>query len=383
MMHKPQLFAILIAALVLSACSDQAKEEPTGIPVSELPKRKSSLDATTIRAAVATSFPAKTYMSNEFLPKEGDFAQLAQKKPEALRKIRVGMPWTATDEFSPLYLAIELGYFKELGLEIEMVPGGPGRDHLKTLAGKQLDISITADGMYLPMFTASRTNADILAVGAFLKKNPVVYLSLDTSIPVSEKSTRVITAEDFANSTIGVIRGQTIYIEFLVDRFKLDPNQVRLRWTGATPDALISGVVDQWAAWILNQPRLLEQHGYMNWSPFYFHDLGWKQYCDVVVVRKETAENDSEMVRRFLAAIDKGVQFYLNQPEQSAEITSRYATGVNHTPADVMRRFTAEKELVLGDDGLPPLYMNPENWNDVTALLIEFGLIEDSILQQP
>ncbi len=383
-LRQKAILAILASVALLTAgCgpSPSGDGARSGIPVSELPTKRSSLDPSLIAAAVKTQFPAERYMTNEFLPNRGDYARYVENPLETPQTLRVGMPWIASDGFSPLYLGIEKGFFAAVGLEVVMVPGGPGRDHLQTLVGEQVDVAITADGMNLPVFAASRTSGDIVGVASFLKKNPVAYLSLDASVDPSERTQKEVVIEDFAGSTIGVLRGRTHYVEFLVDHFGLDPEQVRVRWTGSTPDALITGVVDHWAAWILDQPRMLEKNGFRNWKPFFFHDLGWKQYCDIVVVRRETAAAQPDKIRRFLAALDQAVQFYFDAPEEAAEITSRYATDVSYTAADVARRFAVERELVIGDDGLPLLHMDPNRWNDVVTLLVQYGLIEETILQ--
>ncbi|MGF1530835.1 MAG: ABC transporter substrate-binding protein [Puniceicoccaceae bacterium] len=369
----------LVALPFLAACSSP-EDSRGGIPVSELPSRKSSLTRDEILRMVNESFPSSQYMTNEFLPNPGDFEAASASKPSTLRKVRIGMPWIASDGFSPLYIGIAKGYFESVGLEIEMVPGGPGRDHLQTLAGGQVDFAITADGMNLPIFAASRTRGDVVAIASFLKKNPVAYLSLDPDTPTDQTSPRTTKPEDFENTTIGVIRGRTHYVEFLVDHFGLDPRTVRVRWTGSTPEALVTGVVDHWAAWILDQPRLLEKSGFSNWKAFQFHDHGWNQYCDVVVVRRSSIAQEPDLLRRFLAALDQAVQFYLEQPEEAAAITSRYAVDVSLSPEDVARRFGTERDLVRGDDGLPVLHMDPTRWNEVTSLLIQYGLISDTIL---
>lgn len=373
---------ITLILLVLAGCGEgPGGGASSGIPVSELPDRKSSLSREALEVAVQERFPAETYMTNAFLPEPGDYEALAATAPDSPVALRVGMPWIRSDGFSPLYIGIEKGYFAELGLEIEMVPGGPGRDHLQTLVGGQVDLAITADGMNLPVFAASRTNGDVVGLASFLKKNPVAYLSLDDSVPQSESSDREVKVEDFLDSSIGVIRGRTHYVEFLVEHFNLDPDRVKVRWTGSTPDALITGVVDHWAAWIIAQPRMLEKNGYMNWRPFFFHDLGWQQYCDIVVARRETVENDPEQLRRFLAGLAKAVDFYFEQPDEAAAITSRYATDVDYSPEDVARRFALEREIVRGDDGLPLIHMDPERWNRVTALLVKYGMIDDEAFQ--
>jgi len=370
-----------VAALSLAGCGGGAgKGTAKGIPIAEVAGERPEASLAEIRRAVAERLPAERYMTNAYLPEEGDFGLYAATGDREPRPVRVGMPWIFSDGFSPLYIGIDNGYFAEVGIAIEMVPGGPGKDHLKTLVGGHVDFAIVADGLNLPVFAASRTSGQVVGLASFLKKNPVAYLSLDPETPRDRRSQDAVEPADFVDSVSGVLRGRTHYVEFLVDAFDLDPQRVKVRWTGATPDALIAGVVDHWAAWILDQPRLLERSGYRNWRAFRFHDLGWRQYCDVVVARRETTRQDPELVRRFLAALERATRFYFENPEASAAIASRYATDTNYAPEDVLRRYEFERPIVRGDDGLPLLHMDSERWNDVAALLVKYGLIEPGVV---
>ena len=370
--------AALLALIGLTGCGDAGTSgQADGIPVAELEDKRPAAELPEILEAVKARLPSSSYMTNEYLPDKGDFERYASDTGGSLSTVRVGMPWIFSDGFSPLYIGIEQGYFSDVGLEIEMTPGGPGKDHLQTLAGGRVDFAVVADGMNLPVFTASRTsNSEVVAVASLLKENPVAYLSLDPATPATERSDAVVAVEDFSDAVIGVLRGRAHYVQFLVYEYGLDPQRVKVRWTGSTPDALLSGVVDQWAAWILDQPRLLEQSGHRNWRAFRFHDLGWKQYCDLVVARQETLQEDPETVRRFLAAFHKALEFYFENPREAARITAAFARDVDYTAEDVLKRFAIERDIIRGDDGLPLLHMDPDRWDEVTALLVRYGIID-------
>ncbi|NBB80691.1 MAG: ABC transporter substrate-binding protein [Verrucomicrobia bacterium] len=384
---KQSLFlpsAALFAFVCLSGCGDPGTaDQASGIPVAQLEDKRPAAELPEILEAVKARLPSTGYMTNDYLPDTGDFERYAAAGKGPLTTVRVGMPWIFSDGFSPLYIGIEQGYFKDVGLDIEMVPGGPGKDHLQTLAGGRVDFAIVADGMNLPVFAASRTSdSEVMAVASFLKENPVAYLSLDPATPPTEPSDAVVEVADFSDAVIGVLRGRAHYVQFLVYEYGLDPERVKVRWTGTTPDALLSGVVDQWAAWILDQPRLLEQSGHRNWRAFRFHDLGWKQYCDLIVARQQTLQEDPETVRRFLAAFHKALEFYFENPPEAARITAEYARDVDYTPEDVLQRFAIEHAIVRGDDGLPLLHMDPDRWDEVTALLVRYGIIDPTAVLQ-
>ncbi len=105
--------------------------------------------------------------------------------------------------------------------------------------------------------------------------------------------------------------------------------------------------MDYIGAWIVNQPRLLEEKGFMNWVAFRFSDWGWDGYGDVTVVRRETFEENPDLVRRFLAAQTQGLNYLLENPDESAEIAVVYGIDAQLTKEQALRRFELQEALVV------------------------------------
>ena len=76
---------------------------------------------------VENNYPARTYMTNHLLPwPNTPWVKMDCKKKD---KIRVGMPWVLNDEEAPWYNAIEKGFYSDVCLDVELVGGGPGKNH--------------------------------------------------------------------------------------------------------------------------------------------------------------------------------------------------------------------------------------------------------------
>ena len=132
-------------------------------------------------ACVQNVVPASSYIQNGLVP---DPDKLSPGEPLAETvKLRVGMPWVLNDEQAPFYNAIANGYYAEEGLEIELVPGGPGKNHIQTLAGGAVDIAVHASGIYVPQALTSPTPiTGIKVVGAILQGAPGVLLTIDPEL---------------------------------------------------------------------------------------------------------------------------------------------------------------------------------------------------------
>lgn len=378
------LALIALLALMLSACVAQAPAAPAAeeeqMAAEEEPMEEEAVEAGSeaefeqILACVEENFPAESYFTNELLPAVD--AAWEPMECDSVDSIKVGMPWVLNDEEAPWYNAIELGYFADVCLEVELVAGGPGVDHLQTLAGGAVDIAVVAGGSRVPSLVSSPTPADVVAVGTFLKHSPYIWLGLDPDTPQDQRSDKVLTPQDFIGTKVGIQGNDDYLFNFMSNKYDIPPDQVQLMEAGFTPDPVLMGAMDYIGAWIVNQPRLLEEQGFMNWVAFRFSDWGWDGYGDVTVVRRETFEENPDLVRRFLAAQTKGLNYLLENPDASAEIAVIYGVDAQLTKAQALRRFELQESLVLGSDDLPVSHMSADRWNMQVASMIQYDQLE-------
>jgi NitT/TauT family transport system substrate-binding protein len=324
-------------------------------------------------AKVRQKIPADTYVTNDFLKQ---VASVKPTPPSSPDHVRIGMPWILNDESALWYIAVEKGYFRDMGIEAELVPGGPGKDPLALMVGNSIDIAVVPGGASVVSLIASPTGAKVTAICTLLKDSQYSWLTLDHTVGNDQASHKELKPEDLIGKKIGVQSDGQRYVDFVIQRFKLPADQIKVVQVGFSIDPLVSGAVDFYAGWFQNQPRFLEQQGYKNWLALRFRDLGWTEEGDVSVVMKSLAEKNPGLVARYVYALSQAIQVYLNQPEEAADITLKDSKDANLTRDMVLRRFELEKDLVLGKDGQPPLWMSVESWNNLAALLTQYGGID-------
>ena len=386
---KRSLLFLTVLTLFLSACAVQTPAAPAGeeeqasaAPTTaaaeeaadEMAAAGSEAEFQSILACVVENFPAESYFTNDLLP-----AADAAWEPmdcASVDSIKVGMPWVLNDEEAPWYNAIELGFFADVCLEVELVAGGPGVDHLQTLAGGAVDIAVVPGGSRVPTIVSSLTPADVVAVGAFLKHSPYIWLGLDPDTPQDQRSDKVITPQDLIGKRIGLQSNDDYLFQFISNKHGIPADAVELMDGGFTPDPVLMGAMDYIGAWIVNQPRLLEEKGFMNWVAFRFSDWGWDGYGDVTVVRRETLDENPDLVRRFLAAQTAGLNYLLENPDASADIAVKYGIDAQLTREQALRRFELQEALVIGSDDLPLSHMSADRWNTQVASMIQYEQLE-------
>lgn len=321
---------------------------------------------------VHLKIPSTNYFTNELLPKPGEAPPTFRGRD----KLRVAMPWVFNDEIAPWYLAQEKKWFDQVGLDVELVAGGPGIDALQLLAAGQVEIGVPPGASFVLHMKTSRTGADIVAIAAIQKNAPISWIGLDSSIPRDQRSNRKATLKDLLGKKVGMQPGNDFYLEFALERAGYRKDAVQFVQAGFTPDPLLAGVMDYYFGWVNNQPRLMEQAGYSNWYALRCYEVGLDEYCDVSVVRRDTFEKKPDVLRRYAWALSQATTFMLEHPEEAAAITSRRSTDVALTQAQVMRRFDLQKDLMIGNDGQPVLYMNGDRWDSLAAGMVQFKQIE-------
>ncbi|MCB1388901.1 MAG: ABC transporter substrate-binding protein [Rhodobacteraceae bacterium] len=344
----------------------------TALPVAALADGAARMSFDDALACVQRVVPASSYTTNDLIP---DPAHLVPDAPlPQTVHLRVGMPWVLNDEEAPFYNAIANGYYAAEGLDVELVAGGPGRNHIQTLAGGAVDIAVHASGIYIPQALTSPTPIEnIVAVGSILRGAPAVLLTIDP-----ELQGRDLTPADLQGR---VVAGAPFlqYMPIMMDRAGLPVDSVEVIPAGFTPDILYAHGADFYLGWVFNQTRDIEAHG-LQWNGIMWRDFAFDNYTDVVIMNRSMLDDPAQhdVAARFMRATYRGLQFLLDEPQRSAEIAVQHAVDApNLTVDQALFRFERQRFLITGEDESQPLMqMDPAFWDDNTAILAQYGFMD-------
>lgn len=345
-----------------------------GKPAEDLAKSGLTPEQSLALAKKSIDYSALIY--NGFLPEMNATFSDAENPPAELTPLRIGISWVANDQFAPWILGKELGFFAAEGIDLQIVEGGPGRDNLVNLIGKQVDVFVGAAEPVL-QFLMSPTGDDVVMLGATMKGSSAGWVMLDTSIPKDQRSNKKITADDIRGKRVGVQAGAIFYTQFVCDRLGIAPDEFTILTAGANPDALIAGAMDFFQCWIVNQPRILERAGYKNWVGITFNDLGYESYNDVSVVTRTVFESERAVLAAYVRGLARSMHYIVANPEQSATLVAKALDPVYELSSeDVLWRMKREIPIYQGDSSEALLYMDPAKVERLVALLIEYQQID-------
>jgi NitT/TauT family transport system substrate-binding protein len=319
---------------------------------------------------VQESVPASSYVTNDLIPSDADLSGISPLAET--QKLRVGLSWVQNAEHAHLYNAIERGYFAEEGLEIELVPGGPGKNHIQTLGGGAVDIAFASSGSYIPQALTSPTPIKgLVVVGSVLKGAPGALLTIDPEL-LGKK----LTPADLKGKTVA--GGPFLrFLPIMLDKAGLAESDVKTIKAGFTPDPLFVGAADFYFGWVFNQTAVIEKRGH-KWNAILWKDHAFNDFPVSIVVKQEMLDDPAraDVAKRFVRAVYRGLSDVVTDPDGSAEITAKHAIDAKGiTKEAVLFRFK-EQEFLITNNGQRLLETDPAQWDENSATLVQYGFFD-------
>jgi putative hydroxymethylpyrimidine transport system substrate-binding protein len=242
-------------------------------------------------------------------------ALLAATPAAATDKLTLMLDWFVNPDHGPIIIAQEKGFFRDAGLEVEVIAPADPSDPPKMVAAGQADLAVSyqpqlhlqvAEG--LPLIRVGTLIATPLNCLAVLKDGPVKSLA-------DLKGRKVgfsLGVEEATLTTMLASAGLTLD----------DVSLVNVNWS--LSPALMSGQVDAvigaYRNFELTQMKLAGVEG----RCFYPEEAGIPPYDELIYVANP-ARMDKDKIRRFLAATERGAQYIVNHPEESWQVFSATA----------------------------------------------------------
>ena len=278
-------------------------------------------------------------------------------------QVTLAMGFIPNVQFTPVYVALERGYFAEQGLEIEL-DYGMETDLLQRLATGNLRFAIgSGDQVVL----ARANGLPVVYAANWYRRFPVcVVVMADSGIE---------TPEDLIGRTVGIpaLEGAS-YIGWLafLDAAGIPRDSVDLQVIGYTQVAsLTENRVDAAVSYALNEPVQLRQAGY-DINVFYF-DAYTQLVSNGLITNEDTIDTDPELVQRVVTAFVQGIEATIADPEAAFAITRQYIPEMDDDTAVLQRAVLEECLDFWQAERLG--HNDPAAWQESVRLLQGLGLV--------
>mgnify|MGYP003299516845 FL=1 len=288
-----------------------------------------------------------------------------------LEKITFVLDWTPNTNHTGLYVAQELGYFEEAGLEVEIVqPPEDGAEVLVASGKAQFGVSFQ-DSM-APAFSGDNP-LPITAVAAVIQHN--------TSGIISRAGEGMDTPKGMEGHNYATWNGsiELATLKAVVEADGGNFDKVELIPSTVTDEvsALKTNSVDSiWIfyAWAGVKTEL---EG-LETDYFAFADIDpvFDYYTPVIISGNEFLEENPDTAKAFMEALSKGYQYAIENPEAAADILCKAAPELDKELVVASQKYLTEQYQA---DAQYWGQIDAERWNNFYKWVNDNHLVEDEI----
>jgi putative hydroxymethylpyrimidine transport system substrate-binding protein len=226
----------------------------------------------------------------------------------AAEKLTIMLDWFVNPDHAPLFVALEKGFFKEKGLEVELIAPANPNDPPKLVAAGKADIAVSYQHQHQMQVDQGLPLTRIATL---------VATPLNCLVVLADGGIRTIA--DLKGRTVGYSVGgfETALLEVMLEKEGLKLGDVKLvNVNFSLSPSLLSGQVDAvigaFRNFELNQMAIEKRPG----RAFFVEEYGVPAYDELILVAGKSAAADPRL-RRFVDALEEGVQYLINHPDES------------------------------------------------------------------
>lgn len=283
----------------------------------------------------------------------------ADTPTQPLQPVTLQLKWTHQFQFAGYYAALEKGYYREAGLDVRIIEGGPERPPVQTVINGGADFGVSNTQLLLDR----SHGAPVVVLAAIIQHSP---LSM-----VIRRDSGIRTVKDLAGRKLMIGPDDAELLAYF-KQSGLDEGSFRRQQHSQDIADLIAKNTDGLSAYTPDQPYALEQAG-VDYLELRALDRGIDFYGDVLFTTEQQIKDHPEQVKAFRQASLQGWAYAMRHLDEIAElIHQRYAPdrSLDHLLWEA-RRY----QPFIMPDLIEPGHMSPSRWRHIADTYTELGML--------
>lgn len=291
---------------------------------------------------------------------------------QAADPLTLQLKWVTQAQFGGYYVAKDKGFYDEVGLDVEIKPGGPDIAPPQVIAGGGADVIVE----WMPAALASREKGvPLVNIAQVFKKSGMMLTCRKDSGIVDPKT-------DFVGRTLGVWFYGNEY-PFLSWMATLGvptdggPDGVTVLKQGFNVDPLLQRQADCISTMTYNEYGQVLDAGIKeeDLTVFRYEDQGVATLEDGLYTTEKNLEDPAmaDRLARFVKASMKGWQYAADNPDEAAEIVLENDASGAQTEAHQQRMAREIARLIATDDPHGIGYLDPADYERTVKVLLSGG----------
>lgn len=285
-------------------------------------------------------------------------------------KVKIRLDWKAGAQHAPFYLGKQRGYYKDAGLDLDIISGSGSSDTVKQIGSKAVEFGLV-DALVLVQGAQQRVPAKSIA--AYYQRTPIVLIS-----PQAKPITNPRQLLDGVK--LGSKKGSATFqgLVALLAANNMTLEQIKLVDIGFGVQPLLVKQVDAIMGFSMNEPIEAESGG-MEVSLMPISDYGVNTYGLTIAANPDFMQQKPEVVKAFMKATLRSVAETIKDP---AAAISAVKAAVAETDAQREAKVLAHtvpywqsKETEANGFG----WQTEQRWRDTIDVARKLGLIETAL----
>lgn len=293
----------------------------------------------------------------------------------ALDKVALQLKWSHAFQFAGYYAAVEKGYYRAAGLDVELLEAGPGVNPVESVLSGRAHYGVGNSSLLL----ARNAGKPVVALAVIFQHSPLVLVARQDG---PDEGTRSV--HDLVGKRVMIEPQSDELLAYLKQEGITPERIVQLPHSFELSD-LVDGRVDAISAYVSNELFYLDR-ARLDYRVFTPRSGGIDFYGDNLFTSDEELKRNPERVRAFREASLRGWHYAMRNPEEIVDlILARYSS---RHPREFYLFEAQRMASLLRADLIEVGYMNRGRWRHIADTYADLGLLPrdfslDGFLHEP
>jgi NitT/TauT family transport system substrate-binding protein len=281
--------------------------------------------------------------------------------------VKLPLGYIPNVQFAPLYVAVEKGFFKDAGIEVEF-DYSYETDAMALVGADQLQFAVVSGEQIL---LARAHELPVVYVAAWYQKYPVAV--------VSKAAAGIETPADLKGKTIGLpgtFGANYIGLDALLFSAGLTEADVSLDQIGFTQvESLATDRDEAVSVYAANEPVQLRAQGYE------INELLVADYVQLasngLITNEKTIAENPDLVRRMVSVLMKALEYTIANPDEAYELSKAHVENLAQADETVQKEVLARSIELWKAERLG--LSNMQAWKNMQDTLLKMGMLTEPL----
>ncbi|RXJ79522.1 GGDEF domain-containing protein [Arcobacter sp. F2176] len=283
------------------------------------------------------------------------------------KKVTLQLNWLNQFQFAGYYVAKEKGFYKDVGLDVDIKEYTFNTDLVNSIKTKKADFAIGRSSLLIE----KAKGEDVVALGAIFQESPLMLLV--------RKDSHIVSVRDLKDKKIMITPDAAFSASLLamLSANGLNKNDFTIQRHSFKLDDLISRNTDAMASYLSNEPINLDEKE-IKYKIFKPKDYGFDFYSDILFTSNSFIINNPKITKDFYEASIKGWKYAFEHKAETAEIIYKKYNSQNKSyihlikEGEILEKLAYANNTDIGD-------ISNKKLQSIFNVFKLFGLVKNDI----